>query len=134
MTTKKTPLDAFDDAIFAEIMTASDSEVIAEVGEARITKGFAVLERAKQQAARQRLLDAKAELQAARSSSRKTVVAIDKARAKADFERILQSDASLRSKLTLAVRKATGSDMSDDEGLLEDFAELQRDAEKNGDV
>lgn len=134
MTTKKTPLDALDDAIFAEIMGTSDSEVIAEVGEARIAKGFVVLERAKQQAARQRFLDAKAALQADKSSSRKNVVSIDKARAKADFDRILQSDASLQSKLTLAARKATSSDMSDDEGLLEDFAELQRDAEKDGDV
>lgn len=134
MTTKKKPLDALDDAIFGEIMGASDSEVIADVGEARIAKGFAVLERAKQQAARQRFLDAKAALQAERSSSQKKVVAIDKVRAKADLDRILQSDASLRSKLTLAARKATSSDMSDDEGLLEDFAELQRDAEKDNDA
>ena len=133
MTTKKTPLDALDDAIFAEIMAASDSEVIADVGEARIAKGFAVLERAKQQAARQRFLDAKAALKPNGHLSQKKVVPIDKARAKADLDKILQSDASLRSKLTLAARKATSNDMSDDEGLLEDFAELQRDAEKDGD-
>ena len=133
MTSKKTPLDVFDDAIFSEIMAASDNEVVAEIGEARITKGFAALERAQQHAARQRFLKAKAALQADRSNSQKNVVPIDKARAKADFDRILQSDASLRSKLTLAARKATSNNMSDDEGLLEDFAELQRDAEKDGD-
>ena len=133
MTSKKTPLDVFDDAIFSEIMAASDNEVVAEIGEARITKGFAVLERAQQHAARQRFLEAKAALQADRSISQKNVVPIDKARAKADLDRILQSDASLRSKLTLAARKATSNNMSDDEGLLEDFAELQRDAEKDGD-
>lgn len=133
MTSKKPALDALDEAIFSEIMATSDQEVVAEVGEARIAKGFAVLERAKQQTARQRFLDAKAGLQADRSTSQTTVVPIDKARAKADLDRILQSDASLRSKLTLAARKATSNDISDDEGLLEDFAELQRDAEKEGD-
>ena len=133
MTSKKTPLDALDDAIFAEIMAASDDEVVAEAGEARIAKGFVVLERAKQQAARQRFLHAKAALQAERSATQKNALPIDKARAKADLDRILQSDASLRSKLTLAARKATSNDISDDEGLLEDFAELQRDAEKDGD-
>jgi len=133
MTSKKTPIDALDDAIFSEIMAASDNEVVAEVGEVRIAKGFALLERTKQQVARQRFLEAKAALEAERSSSQKNVVSIDKARAKADLDRILQSDAWLRSKMTLAARKATSNDMSDDEGLLEDFAELQRDPEKEGD-
>jgi len=133
MTSKKTPIDALDDAIFSEIMAASDNEVVAEVGEVRIAKGFALLERTKQQVARQRFLEAKAALEAERSSSQKNVVSINKARAKAYLDRILQSDAWLRSKMTLAARKATSNDMSDDEGLLEDFADLQRDPEKEGD-
>ncbi len=70
MTTKKSPLDALDDAIFSEIMTASDAEVMADVGDASIAKGFAVLEGAKQTVARQRFLEAKAALEADRVVTR----------------------------------------------------------------
>lgn len=133
MTTKKSPLDALDDAIFSEIMAASDAEVMAEVGDASIAKSFAVLEGAKQSVARQRFLEAKAALEADRVVTRQTVVPLARARAKADLEKLLQSDAALRGKLTLAARKATSNDMSDDEGLLDDLAELQRAAEKDVD-
>lgn len=133
MTTKKSPLDAVDEAIFTEIMAASDAEVIAEVGDTSIAKGFAVLEGAKQTVARQRFLEAKAALEADRLVSKQTVVPLARARAKADLDKLLQSDAALRGKLTLAARKATSNDMSDDEGLLDDIAELQRDAEKDVD-
>jgi hypothetical protein len=131
MTTKKLPRDALDEAMFAEIMSASDSEVLAEVGEAAIAKGYSVLERAKQQVARKRFLDAKTSLESERIASARKIVPIDRARAKADFAKVVQSDASLRGKMTLAARKGTSDDMTDDEGLLEDFAELQRDAEKD---
>jgi len=133
MTTKKTPLDAIDEAIFSEIMAASDADVIAEVGDAAIAKGFAILEGAKQTVAHQRFLEAKAALEADRVLSRPTIVPLARARAKADLEKLLQSDAALRGKLTLAARKATSNDLSDDEGLLDDLAELQRDAEKDVD-
>lgn len=133
MKTKKSPLDAVDEAIFAEIMAASDAEVIAEVGDTSIAKGFAVLEGAKQTVARQRFLEAKAALEADRLVSKQTIVPLARARAKADLDKLLQSDAALRGKLTLAARKATSNDMSDDEGLLDDIAELQRDAEKDVD-
>jgi len=73
MTTKKSPLDAVDEAIFAEIMAASDAEVIAEVGDTSIAKGFAVLEGAKQTVARQRFLEAKAALEADRVVSKQTI-------------------------------------------------------------
>lgn len=132
MTSKKTPLDALDDAMFLEIMNTPDSEIISEVGEVEIAKGFATLDRAKQKVAQHRLLAAKAALEADRASRRGKVVPIDRGRAKADLDQLLRSDAALRGKLTLAARNAKG-DMEDDEGLLDDLAELQRDAERDRD-
>ena len=124
--TRKTTLEQIDEFIINEFLATPDDDIVQEVGRADIAAGRAALEAAEARIGQRRFEAARAQLEASKAAGR--VVAIDNASAKTAKTRLLASDPALQAKLTLAARNAAGGEVDDDEGLADDFAELERDA------
>jgi hypothetical protein len=126
MTSRKTRLEQIDELIINEILATPDNEIVQEVGKSDIAAGRAALQGAEARIGQRRFEAARAQLEASKAAAR--VVPIDNASAKAAKARLLASDPALRGKLTLAARNAAVGEGDDDEGLVDDLAELERDA------
>lgn len=126
----KDALESIDAFMIAQILSTPDEEVLAEMlpdDEARIK---AALERAQQVVGKEKLTKARAELDAARGSTK--VVRFSRDRAARHLASLLAADRGLKGKITLAARNASGESSEDDEGLLEDIDELFRDDDAEG--
>ena len=120
--TKRQRLDRIDDFIVDEILNSPDNEILAEVDASEIDKAVAILERAELIANKKRLAAIRLAIQSDRKGQR--VVSFNRDKAREELKAILQSDSSLRGKMTLAARKGTGVGEDDAEGILDDLAEL----------
>lgn len=122
MTSGKSKLDRIDDFMIEEILATPDEEILAEVSEEEIAAAQSALDKARQSVGKMRLAKAQAEVAASRKSP--SVIPLDRVRAQSNLKQMITDDPALRGKLTLAARNADGSSGDDDEGLLEDLAEL----------
>lgn len=125
--TKKERMACIDDFIIDEILATSDAEILAEVDAPEIDKAIAGFERAQLVANKQRFAAVQA---AVRNDRAGQVLSFDRGKAQEELKRILESDTSLRGKLTLAARKGTGANEDDAEGILDDLAELASESDR----
>jgi hypothetical protein len=130
MTSGKNKLDNIDDFILAETLATPDDEITAEVGEEDIAAGYADLEKARAEAGKRLFAEAKSSLERSKHQSR--VVPIDREKQRAKLAKLIEEDPDFRGKLTLAARKRNATS-DDDDGLLDDLAELEEDLNKKAD-
>lgn len=122
-------LDRLADAFVEDILSASDEDILAEIAEDyRDPKELgeemrALFERTLQEEGRAKLAAAKKAAAEARSKSA-SVVRIEPAEARRRYERMIDNDHELSSKLTLAARKGKGQSERDVKSAIEDLAEL----------
>ena len=123
------PLDRLTDALVDDILGASDAEILAEAAElgddpTQIASDMRTrLETAILHAGKARMLAARKALVSDRQRVG-TVTPSNAAEARRRYDKLVASDASLASKLTLAARKGEGQSQRDIESMIEDMAEL----------
>jgi hypothetical protein len=122
MSNEKDKLELLDEFLLNEILSMPDDEVIAEAGQPDIASTSAAIEAAKKMAGNMRFAEAKAMMEQDRKASH--VVSLDRVKARAELASLIGQDKALRGKLTLAARNAAEGQGEDDEGLLDDLAEL----------
>ena len=119
--------DAFQDNILEMSEEDLDAEVIADGGspDAVLAMMRARLAAATEECMRMRLGEAKAGLEAFRAGGEAKVVPFDVARQRERLAAMRQGSPSVAG-MMMAARKGDGSWTSDEEGLLEDLADLDR--------
>jgi hypothetical protein len=127
---KASELERIEDALVDSLLEASGEELrkeIADIGgnvEAVITRVEATIRSAQAVSARQRLQRARSELAEWRAGERTTAAEREAARAR--LERLRSGRIGQDVPMTMAARKGEGLSESDEQGLIEDMAELER--------
>jgi hypothetical protein len=121
----RTKLIRLADALMDEIIATPDDEVVAEIGAAEVGRGRALLAAVKSNIARQLLVKAKAESDAWRSAQ-VNKLSTDRTSANEQFDRIRGTDPRFNQKMTLAARNGRAPTERDKQGLIDDWADLQR--------
>ncbi len=124
--TNRAKLARLADALIEDIMATPDADIIAEVDSASIERARTILIEIKANLSRRRLADAKAQLEAWRTAQSRSRHAFDRAAARDHFEKIRRADPAFNQKMTMAARNGKEPTDSDKEGLIEDWADLQR--------
>jgi hypothetical protein len=114
------------DALVKDIMATSDADIIAEVDRASIERARTILIEVKANLSRRQLADAKAQLEAWRTAQSRDRHSLDRATARDRFEKIRRADPAFNQKMSMAARNGREPTDSDKEGLIEDWADLQR--------
>lgn len=131
--TSREELEHIEDALVRSILEASAQELREDLldgndnPEKLVAEIDAVIARAKADAAKKRLEQAKLEFAAWRAKSEgKLSTAPSQEVARKRFERVRAGDPEFTAKMTMAARKGEGLSERDFEGLVEDFADLER--------
>jgi hypothetical protein len=114
------------DVLMQDIITTPDAEIVAEVGKEGIERARALFAKAKQEILRQQLLKAKAESNAWKSTRTKDLVSFDRTAARVRFDKIRSGDTEFDRKMTIAARSGEAPTDADIDGVLDDWADLQR--------
>ena len=123
----RTKLARLADAFMQDILSAPDADVIAEVGREGIERAGTIFIEVKMNLSKQLLAKAKAEHEAWRSSApTRHVIAFNSASARDQFESIRRGDPDFNQKITLAARNGKAPSDADVDGIVEDWADLQR--------
>ena len=128
--TAREELERLEDALVDSILNASGDALREELTGAGLDPDSCIAEvdatiaAGKAECARERLKEARAEMEAWREREPKAnIAALDAARAK--FERLRSGDHDLKHRWMLAARKGEGLSDGDMESLLEDLAALE---------
>jgi hypothetical protein len=132
-------LDRLADALVDDILDTPDEDILAEItedyGDPEALAGDmrALFERTVHEAGKAKLAAAKLDVRRA-SGKGATVLKIDPAEARRRYDRMIDNDAELSHKLTMAARKGEGQSERDIANTIEDLAELGafEDEEDNG--
>ena len=114
------------DALMHDIIATPDAEIVAEVGTEGIERARALFAKAKQEVSRQQLLRARAELNGWRSTRTIVSTSFDRTAARARFDKIRSGDTHFDRKMTIAARNGEAPTDPDIDGLINDWADLQR--------
>ena len=137
---KNTPreqLDRIEEALVETILAASEAELREDMiargedPEKCLARLEEIIAGAKAACGKRRFERAKSELKDWRSGQGK-VVELDRAAARARFEKIRSRDPELASKMMMAARNGEGLSDRDMDGLLEDIAKLGRLEDEDG--
>jgi hypothetical protein len=123
----RTKLARLADAFMQDILSVPDANVIAEVGREGIQRATTIFIEVKMNLSQQLLTKAKAEHEAWRSSAQsRHANAFDQSAARDQFEKIRRGDPNLNQKITLAARNGKAPSDADVDGIVDDWADLQR--------
>jgi len=133
---KGSELEHIEDALVDSILDAADEDMrreLADLGRSPagvIADVDATIRSALAATARQRLQQAKSELAAWRAGQQFTTA--EREAAKARLERLRSGQLDADASMMMAARKGGGLSESDEQGLIEDMAELERLERENG--
>jgi hypothetical protein len=133
---KGSELEHIEDALVDSILDAAGEDLrreLADLGgsaDAVIADVDATIRSALAASARRRLQQAKSELAAWRTGQQSTTA--EREAAKARLERLRSGQLVADARMMMAARKGGGLSESDEQGLIEDMAELERLERENG--
>ena len=113
------------EAFEREVLATPDDEIIAEVGHDAISRARSLLAAVKADISRKLLTAARAEYDAWRSAQ-ETRPLVDRTVAHQQFESLKNKDAAFDRKMMLAARNGSAPTQRDEEGLVDDLADLKR--------
>lgn len=113
------------DAILEDVLSASDSDILAEVDAAYIKEGRLILLEAKANAAHKILADAKSQLNAWHSDRSRRQRNRNSTDAENTFQKFRREDPEFNQHMTMAARNGKSPTNKDKVGLDEDWADLQ---------
>jgi hypothetical protein len=119
-------LSRLADAIIEDIVSTSDTDILAEVDIASIEQARVILVEAKANVSSRLLVDAKAQLDAWRSAQSRRRTSGGPGAAQDTFEKFRREDPAFNQHMTIAARKGKAPTDKDKEGLDEDWADLQQ--------
>jgi hypothetical protein len=123
-------LERLTEQFVADVLTATDSELLAEAKEegrdlaAETAHGRGILAKALAAAGKRKLVAARAALDARSKSASYSTQRLSPEQARAILEKALRDAPETATKLTLAARKGQGLSDADVYGMLEDLADL----------
>jgi hypothetical protein len=124
--TDRAKLALLADALIEDLMATPDADIIAEVGQADIDRARAMIVEVKRNQSRQLLTEARRQLDTWRAAQLHSKPALDRKATRDRFENFRSADPAFNQKMTMAARNGTEPTDSDKEGLIEDWADLQR--------
>jgi hypothetical protein len=107
-------------------MATPDAEIVAEIGNDGIQRARSIFDKAKQELSKQLLMNAKSKLEAWHAALSGNVVPLDRTAARVLFDKLRAGDTDFNRKMTLAARHGQAPTDSDVDGLINDWADLQR--------
>ncbi len=113
------------EAFEREVIATSDEEIIAEVGHDEIRRARSLLAAVKANVSRKLLTAARAEYEAWRSTQT-SKPPFDRTATHEEFEGLKNKDAAFDRKMMLAARNGSAPTQRDEEGLVDDLADLKR--------
>lgn len=125
------PLSNLDDAFLENILEAPENDLRAELIEEGqspdevIARTRALLQAAEEECASLRLRSAKRQFAAFQEDGQRTVLSLDRDKQRARLA-AMRSGASAAAGMMMAARKGNGLSERDEEGLLDDLADLER--------
>ena len=114
------------DALMQDILATPDADIIAEIDQRDIERARAILLEVKATLSKRLLSKAKAEHEAWSTEHARNTVPFDRAAARVRFEQVRRGDPEFNRKMTLAARNGRAPTDQDVEGLVDDWADLQR--------
>lgn len=122
----------FEEALLQSILDASEEDLREDLRLAgqdpdRVIAAFdAVVASAAKATAQRRMAQAKADLALFQAEARSKAPSTGREGAREQLERLRRGDAALNEGMMLAARKGMGMSSQDEEGLLDDLADLDR--------
>lgn len=114
------------DALMEDILSAPDADMLAEIDQQGIARARALIVEVKVSISKQMLSKAKAEHEAWVAAQSHDPVPFDRRDARTRFEQIRRGDPKFDRNFTLAARNGKAPTDADVEGLMDDWADLQR--------
>jgi hypothetical protein len=114
------------DAIIEDVIATSDVDILAEIDSASIEQARIILIEVKTHHSRRLLTTAKAQLNAYRAALPLGAPPADRATVLDRFEKLRRADSGFNQKITLAARNGKAPTDNDKDGLIEDWADLQK--------
>lgn len=113
------------EAFEREVIATSDEEIITEVGLDEIRRARSLLAAVNADVSRKLLTTARAEYEAWRSSHT-SELSLDRSATHQEFQDLKNNDAAFDRKMMLAARNGSAPTQRDEEGLVDDLADLKR--------
>jgi hypothetical protein len=120
------------DALMQDIIAAPDEDILAEVDRGAIERARALLIEVRADMLRQQLAKAKTEFSTWSSATSHESSKSDGAYVREQFDKLRRGDSQFNRKITLAARNGTPPTDNDMQGLVEDWADLQRLDDEDG--
>jgi hypothetical protein len=114
------------DALMEDILSAPDADILAEIDQQGIARARAIIIEVKVNISKRMLSKAKAEHEAWVAAQSHDPIPFDRRAARTRFEQIRRGDPEFDRKFTVAARNGKAPTDTDVEGLIDDWADLQR--------